>query len=127
MSVRVRAAARFGRHYAAPNVRRYHFSRKRLAEIRRLQSSTHLLLLKAPFDRVVRELIQEHVARELLADPERQIHVCRITDEAKEALREAAEHYLHEIILKTERLTRHRGRVTTTIEDLRLALELSKM
>ena len=117
MSVRVRAAIRLGRHYAAPNARRYHFSRKRLAEIRRLQSSTHLLLLKAPFDRVVREIIlTKHVA-----------NAHRITDEAKEALREAAEHYLHGIILKTDLLTRHRGRVTTTIEDLRLALELSKM
>jgi histone H3-like centromeric protein A len=117
MSVRVRAAARVGRHYAAPNVRRYHFSRKRLAEIRRLQSSTHLLLLKAPFDRVVREIIlTKHVA-----------NAHRITDEAKEALREAAEHYLHQIILKLDLLTRHRGRVTATIEDLRLALELSKM
>lgn len=126
MTVRVRAAARIGRHYGAPN-RPYSYSPKRLAEIRRLQRSKNLLLKKAPFDRVVRELIQEHVARELLADPERQIHVCRITDEAKETLREAAEHYMHEIILKTERLTRHRGRVTTTIEDMRLVIELANM
>jgi len=34
---------------------------------------------------------------------------------------------MHEIILKTERLTRHRGRVTTTIEDMRLVIELANM
>ena len=116
MTVRVRAAARIGRHYGAPN-RPYSYSPKRLAEIRRLQRSKNLLLKKAPFDRVVREIIlSKHVA-----------NAHRITNEAKEALREAAEHYMHEIILKTERLTRHRGRVTTTIEDMRLVIELANM
>lgn len=125
MSVRVRAAARVGRHYAETNARR----RDRLERARRrrerrlwsvyrkLQKSTHLLLLKTPFDRVVREIIlTKHVA-----------NAHRITDEAKEALREAAEHYLHQIILKLDLLTRHRKRVTATIEDLRLALELVNM
>jgi len=125
MTVRVRAAARVDRHYAETNARRrdrlerarHRRERRSLSVYRKLQKSTHFLLKKAPFDRVVREIIlTKHVA-----------DAHRITDEAKEALREAAEHYMHEIILKTERLTRHRGRVTTTIEDMRLVIELANM
>lgn len=79
-----------------------------LREIRRYQKTTDLLLLKAPFQRVVRELAQDYKAE------------LRFQSAAIAALQEAAEAYLVDLFEDTNLCAIHAKRVTIMSKDMQL-------
>jgi len=88
---------------------------KALREIAKLQKSTNLLIPRAPFLRVVREIIYE-VASENF----------RVTTMAVEALREAAESYLTGTFEDAYLLAIHAKRVTLFPRDIQLLVNLRR-
>lgn len=84
-----------------------------LQEIRRLQDRTDLLIPRRPFGRVIREI--------LLHFNERFGGNLRIQSRALEALQEAAEIYLTQLMEDAYRCTLHRNRVTLEVKDIALA------
>jgi len=82
-----------------------------LREIRKYQKSTELLLRKAPFQRLVRE-ITDSVSSE--KDKRWQVS-------AAEALQEAAEAYLVSVLEDSNVCAIHAGRVTIMPKDMQLA------
>jgi histone H3 len=80
-----------------------------LREIRRYQKSTELLIRKAPFQRLVREISQDF-GKEL-----------RFQSTAILALQEAAEAYLVGLFEDTNLCAIHAKRVTIMTKDLQLA------
>jgi histone H3 len=91
--------------------RRYRPGTRALMEIRRYQKSSDALLLRAPFQRLVRETIERVM-------PEKQL---RLQSTALEALREASEAYLVGLFADTNLCALHAGRVTIEAKDMRLA------
>ena len=83
-------------------------NKKRNEEIRRL-AKKESLLAKAPFDRVVREVMDEdYSARYKLS-----------SSEARDAMRAAADNYLHKLFLCAGWVAEHRGRTTVVPDDLK--------
>ncbi|KAG9390955.1 histone H3-variant [Carpediemonas membranifera] len=80
-----------------------------LGEIRSLQKTTNLLIARAPFQRLVRE-ISQNIALDL-----------RFQRPALDALQEAAECYLVGLFEDTNLLAIHAGRVTIMEKDMTLA------
>jgi histone H3 len=80
-----------------------------LREIRKYQRSTDLLIKKAPFQRLVRE-----IALDFKPD-------LRFQHSAVEALQEAAEAYLVGLFEDTNLLAIHARRVTIMVKDITLA------
>lgn len=80
-----------------------------LKEIKELQTSTDLLIPKAPFRRLVREIVQQH-------KPD-----ARISETACEALQESTEMYVTGLFEDTVLFTAHRNRVTVQPSDLNLS------
>ncbi len=80
-----------------------------LREIRKYQKSTDLLIRKAPFQRLIRE-----IAHEFMTD-------CRFTSSAVLALQEATECYLTGLFEDTNMCALHAKRVTIMPKDLQLA------
>lgn len=80
-----------------------------LREIRKYQKATDLLIKKAPFRRLVREL-----AREVRMD-------VRFPESAIDALQEASEAYLTALFEDTNILALHAHRVTIMPKDMQLA------
>ncbi len=80
-----------------------------LREIRRYQKSTELLMKKAPFRRLVREIAQDFKTD------------CRFRQEAIGALQEAAEAYLVELFQDTNSNAIHSRRSTIMAKDMLLA------
>ena len=80
-----------------------------LREIRRYQKSTDLLLKKAPFQRLVREIAQEHK------------NDLRFQSSAVMALQEASEAYLVGLFEDTNLCAIHAKRVTIMPKDMQLA------
>jgi len=80
-----------------------------LREIRRYQKNTDLLLRKAPFQRLVREVAQEYKAD------------LRFQSSAVMALQEASEAYLVGIFEDTNLCAIHARRVTIMPKDMQLA------
>ena len=91
--------------------RRYRPGTVALREIRRFQKSTDLLIRKAPFQRLVREIVQNDFSRSDL----------RFQSTAMLALQEAAEAYLVQFFEWTNLACMHAGRVTIMVKDMRLA------
>ena len=91
--------------------RRYRPGTRALMEIRRYQKSGDALLLRAPFQRLVRETIERVM-------PEKQL---RLQSTALEALREASEAYLVGLFADTNLCALHAGRVTIEAKDMKLA------
>lgn len=89
--------------------KRYRPGTVALREIRRYQKSTELLLRKAPFQRLVRE-----IAQNFRAD-------LRFQGTTILALQEAAEAYLSELFEDTNLCAIHAGRITIQPKDLQLA------
>lgn len=85
-----------------------------LREIRRYQKSTELLLRKAPFQRLVREIAQD-VQKDL-----------RFQSSAICALQEAAEAYLVGVFESTNLCAIHAKRVTIMPKDMQLANRIRK-
>ncbi|XP_014223340.1 histone H3.3-like [Trichogramma pretiosum] len=86
-----------------------------IEEIKYLQKSTHLLLPKAPFSRIVREIINDLFPRTL------QI---RIQDKALQALQEACEMYIVQFFEDAVLLCLHNKRVTLMRSDMQLLRRL---
>ena len=101
------------KHEALPKKRRWRPGTQALREIRRYQRSTELMLPKAAFGRVTREVAEE-VTRDGLA--------IRFQASALEAVQQAAEDYLTDIYAKAQRYALHGKRVTITKDDLQLAV-----
>jgi histone H3 len=80
-----------------------------LREIRKYQKSTELLIRKLPFQRLVREIAQEH-------KPD-----LRFQSTAIAALQEAAEAYLVSLFEDTNLCAIHAKRVTIFPRDIQLA------
>ena len=80
-----------------------------LREIRRYQKSTELLIRKLPFQRLVREIAQEHKVD------------LRFQSAAIAALQEAAEAYLVGLFEDTNLCAIHAKRVTIFPRDMQLA------
>jgi histone H3 len=78
-------------------------------EIRRYQKSAELLIRKAPFNRLIRE-----VAQDFKTD-------LRFQRAAIAALHEAAEYYLVSLFEDTNLLAIHRKRITILPKDIQLA------
>ena len=86
-----------------------------IREIRELQKSTELLLRKAPFTRLVREIAQNLDKEDM-----------RFQESAITALQEAAEYYLVTLFEDTNLCAIHAKRVTIMPTDLRLARRIRK-
>ena len=96
----------------APKPKRYRPGTVALQEIRRYQWSTELLIRRAPFDHLIRELVQ---------DLWRGGHELRISPAAITALQEAVEVYLVLLFEDTNLSTIHAKCVTTMLKDIQLA------
>lgn len=90
---------------------------KVLKSIRKLQHTTNLLIPRAPFLRIVRELIEDRAGGRVNM---------RITEMAIEALREAAECLLTSIFEDSYLLALHAKRVTLFPRDMALLLNLRR-
>ena len=86
-----------------PPKRRYRPGTVALREIRKYQKSTDLLILKAPFQRVVREIVQDLYGTS---------HQYRFQRSALEALQEASEAYLVGLLEDSNLCAIHARRVT---------------
>jgi len=80
-----------------------------LREIRRYQKNTDLLLRKAPFQRLVKEIAQDYKSD------------VRMQSTAMLALKEAAEAYMVGLFHDTNECALHKKRVTITPKDMQLA------
>jgi len=94
---------------AARRRRRWRPSKIALREIRKYQKSTKLLLGKAPFQRLVREL-----CKDMHSD-------VKFQSTGLLALQEAAEAYLVGVLEDTNMCAALAGRITITVQDVRLA------
>ena len=81
-----------------------------LREIRKYQKSTELLIRKAPFARLVREVTSDYKTD------------IRYKSEALEALQEAAEAYIVDLFERANRCAIHAKRQTITENDVRLVM-----
>ena len=100
-----------------PKPRRYRPGAVALQDIRRYQRSTDLLIRRAPFDRLVRELVQDlwYGGHEL-----------RVSPAAVMALQEAAEMYLVLLFEDTNLCTIHAKRVTIMPKDIQLVWRIHR-
>ena len=83
-----------------------------LREVKRYQKKTDLLLLRAPFQRVVREIAHSY-------DPE-----ARFSPESLHAIQEAAEMHIVSLMEDSQLCAIHANKVTVTKKDLLLARRL---
>ena len=95
---------------ALKKTHRYRPGTVALREIRRYQKNTDLLLKKAPFQRLVREVAQDFKTGDL-----------RFQSSAVMALQEASEAYLVGIFEDTNLCAIHARRVTIMPKDMQLA------
>ena len=93
----------------AKKTRRYRPGTVALREIRRYQKSTDLLIKKAPFQRLVREVAQDYKAD------------LRFQSSAVMAMQEASEAYLVGVFEDTNLCAIHARRVTIMPKDMQLA------
>ena len=93
----------------AKKSRRYRPGTVALREIRRYQKSTDLLIKKAPFQRLVREVAQDYKAD------------LRFQSSAVMAMQEASEAYLVGVFEDTNLCAIHARRVTIMPKDMQLA------
>lgn len=87
-----------------------------LSQIRKYQATTDLLIRKAPFQRLVRQ-----ICKKLRPDPDSQL---RFQSTAVLALQEAAEAYLIGILEDTNMCAIHAKRVTIMPKDMQLACRI---
>jgi histone H3 len=92
------------------NPRRFRPGTVALREIRKYQKSTELLIRKAPFQRLVREIAQDFFGQNL-----------RFQSSAIAALQEASEAYLIGVFEDTNLCAIHAKRVTIMPKDMQLA------
>jgi histone H3 len=90
---------------------------KALREIRQYQRSTDHIVRKAPFMRVVREILTDEARHRLVRE-------VRIQSDAVEALHEAAEAFMVSVFEDTNLCARHGNRSTVMPKDMQLAMRL---
>jgi histone H3/H4 len=88
-----------------------------LRDIRKAQASGDLLLARAPFRRVVREVAAE--LRGMNDD-------LRFQEDAMDALQEALEQYTIDLFQVTNKLAIHSGRPSILLRDFQLAVDIRK-
>jgi histone H3 len=93
-----------------------------IRQIRKHQKTTELLIRKAPFQRLVRQIADDVTPRVTRDGAE--LWNVRFQGVAMEALQEAAEQFLTGVLSDAYRLTLHANRVTIEPKDVRLVLEL---
>ena len=103
------AARKSGKGGSKKKGHRYRPGTVALREIRRYQKSTELLIRKAPFQRLVRE-----IAQDIKSD-------LRFQSSAVLALQEAAEAYLVGLFEDTNCCAIHANRITIKPKDIQLA------
>jgi histone H3/H4 len=86
-----------------------------LREIRRYQSTAHLVLRKLPFQRLVREIVEQFTSTPL-----------RFQSHALTAMQEAAEAYLVHLFRDANLCCIHAKRVTLQTKDIQLARRIRK-
>jgi len=96
----------------AKKARRWHPGTVALREIRKFQKGTALLVQKAPFQRLVREISTQH-KQDL-----------RFQSSAILAIQEATEAFVVSVLADTNLCAIHARRVTIQAKDLHLALRL---
>ena len=96
----------------AKKARRWHPGTVALREIRKFQKGTALLVQKAPFQRLVREISTQH-KQDL-----------RFQSSAILAIQEATEAFVVSVLADTNLCAIHAHRVTIQAKDLHLALRL---
>ena len=96
----------------AKKPRRYRPGTAALWDIRRYQRTTELLIRRAPFD---------HLVREIVLDMQHSGLVLRVSPVVVTALQEAAEAYLVLLFKDTNLCTIHAKRVTIMLKDIQLA------
>jgi histone H3 len=108
--------------------RRYRPGTVALREIRKFQKGTELLIRKAPFQRLVRDIMYELNVKEITRDNETYvianqgyIEPKRMQSTAMLALHEAAEYYLVEFFEWANLCALHAKRVTIMPKDMQLA------
>jgi histone H3/H4 len=84
-----------------------------LREIRHFQKTTHFLIKRAPFARLVRETVASVTASKL-----------RIGSSALQAIQEATEAYMISLLSDTNMCALHARRVTAMPRDMQLAKKL---
>jgi histone H3 len=82
-------------------------------EIRKFQKTTYLLIKKAPFQRLVREIALKFGKRDL-----------RMQSTAVLALQEAVEYFMVDVFSNTNLCALHGKRVTVMVKDLVLACRI---
>ena len=93
-----------------------------LREIRRYQKSTECLIKKTPFQKLIRDISQEHrVCPDSLGTPSVQVH---FQYTAIAALQEAAENFIVGLFEDVNLLAVHAKRMTVMPRDIRLALRI---
>jgi histone H3 len=97
-----------GRHHNVKRPHRYRPGTVALREIRKYQKSTELLIRKAPFGRLVREITLDYKSD------------IRFQTKAFEALQHCAEHYIIDLFERANRCAIHGKRQTVTENDIRL-------
>ena len=100
---------------ASPSVRKPHRWRPgtvALREIRQQQKSTKMLLPRASFERLVREIMQDMGTE-----------TTRIKPEAIDALQQGSEDYIVDLLKHAQKFAVHADRVTLGHDDLKLAIE----
>ena len=87
---------------------------KALREVRKLQKTTHMVIPRIPFERIVREVLQDFSGNK------------RLSSGSIQALQEAAETYLTEMLREGNNYAIHAKRTTVSIADLQCAVHASK-
>ena len=114
MEIRLRAAQKSHPFPASP-IKKRSKRDQAIREIKKYQRSTDLLIPRASFARLVREVLQE------IPDLK---HISHFEKRAMEALQEAAEMHLVHVMEDTNLLTIHRHRQTIAPPDMQLAQHL---
>ena len=111
-SVSAKKAKTAGAGSGQKKARRWHPGTVALRQIRKLQKGTNLLIQKAPFQRLVREVATSH-KQDL-----------RFQSSAILAIQEATEAFVISVLADTNLCAIHTRRVTIQAKDLQLALRL---
>ena len=114
-AARVAARRAMGAVGGVKKPHRYRPGTVALREIRRFQKSTELLIRKAPFQRLVREMCQDELTYGISSD-------VRFQSTAMLALQEASEAYVVHFFEWTNLAAIHAKRVTIMDRDMKLAM-----
>ena len=99
---------------------------KHLQEIRYLQRTVHTLIPKAPFSRLVRDILKDEVSKTTYLSRLQPAEV-RVTKEFLECLQEASEIFLTTFFEDINFLATHAHRVTVMMRDIQTLRNMKKL